>query len=94
MATAWLLLLVAVIVFAGGALAKQIFFLDLQRSLLVSAETVAPLIDPAALDRFRARADESTPEYLANLKPLRALMRANSDVRFAFVGVAVTGDSM
>ncbi|MFN0181004.1 MAG: ATP-binding protein [Gemmatimonadales bacterium] len=84
-----------------AALAVGVFFLsirevlldDLRRQLRATAEMTAALIPGSEVAQFTDSSQTDSPGYLATSAPLAALLAANRDLRFAYVG-RIRGDSM
>ncbi len=65
---------------------RQVLLEDLRTNLARTASYTAALIDGDELARFTSPADDGTDPYNRAVRPLRALLANNPDIRFAFVG--------
>ncbi len=76
-----------------GLAAREMLLDDLRRSLVQSAQSAAYQMDGDALRRYIEAGRIERADYEKAVRPLRALIQANPDLRYAYAGI-IRGDTM
>ena len=96
----WVAALLQTLIVGGTAIAgivmlsmaaQRVLLGDLRRSLSQVAATAAAQIDGDAHQRYLMAGGAAPAEYEIMVRPLRALLRANPDLRFAYTGIIRNG---
>lgn len=72
---------------------RQVLLEDLRTYLRRTAESTAALIDVSSHQMLSSATQTNSPAYVALARPLRIVLEANPDIRFAYSGI-VRGDTM